>query len=339
MLNRVHITGGGLAGLSLGIALRRADVPVTLFEAGSYPRHRVCGEFVSGLTVPEWSELGLADVIAKAVRHDDAAWFCRDKIACIVRLPEPALAMSRYDLDAALAGKFCSSGGELRCGDRLSPVPSGEGWVIASGRARGRPRWLGLKAHYHGLDLAAGLEMHLGTSGYAGLARVGNDRVNVCALLKATRAAGGSRHDALPRRLREVGLVALAARLERAEVVSASVTGVTHFNCGWHRKPANELALGDRAAMIAPFTGNGMSMAFQSALAAAPWITAWARGDIGWTSATVAVGAELKRRFRRRMNWAAVLHPLLLNPGSQAVLRGMAGSRLLPFEWLFRRLR
>jgi 2-polyprenyl-6-methoxyphenol hydroxylase-like FAD-dependent oxidoreductase len=44
----VTIVGGGLAGLTLGIALRQHNVPVQLHEAGHDPRHRVCGEFTSG---------------------------------------------------------------------------------------------------------------------------------------------------------------------------------------------------------------------------------------------------------------------------------------------------
>jgi len=39
----VTIVGGGLAGLTLGVGLRRRQVPVTIIEAGHYPRHRVCG--------------------------------------------------------------------------------------------------------------------------------------------------------------------------------------------------------------------------------------------------------------------------------------------------------
>jgi 2-polyprenyl-6-methoxyphenol hydroxylase-like FAD-dependent oxidoreductase len=42
----ITIVGGGLAGLTLGIGLRRRGVPTTLWEAGHYPRHRVCGEFI-----------------------------------------------------------------------------------------------------------------------------------------------------------------------------------------------------------------------------------------------------------------------------------------------------
>ena len=45
----ISIAGGGLAGLSLGIALQSRGVSVTLHEASTYPRHRVCGEFISGV--------------------------------------------------------------------------------------------------------------------------------------------------------------------------------------------------------------------------------------------------------------------------------------------------
>jgi 2-polyprenyl-6-methoxyphenol hydroxylase-like FAD-dependent oxidoreductase len=47
MSESVTIVGGGLAGLMLGIGLRQRGVPVTVWEAGRYPRHRACGEFIS----------------------------------------------------------------------------------------------------------------------------------------------------------------------------------------------------------------------------------------------------------------------------------------------------
>jgi flavin-dependent dehydrogenase len=44
---QVAIVGGGLAGLSLSITLARAGLSVALVESGNYPRHKVCGEYVS----------------------------------------------------------------------------------------------------------------------------------------------------------------------------------------------------------------------------------------------------------------------------------------------------
>src|SRR5258706_428412 len=47
-VKRIHIIGGGLAGLSGGVARRQKNVPVPGGEPNPYPRHKVCGEFVSG---------------------------------------------------------------------------------------------------------------------------------------------------------------------------------------------------------------------------------------------------------------------------------------------------
>jgi flavin-dependent dehydrogenase len=43
----VAIIGGGLAGLSLSIDLKNRGYSVVVIEKGSYPRHKVCGEYIS----------------------------------------------------------------------------------------------------------------------------------------------------------------------------------------------------------------------------------------------------------------------------------------------------
>ena len=58
--NPITIAGGGLAGLSLGIALQSRGVHVTIHEASTYPRHRVCGEFISGVSEETLGTLGIA---------------------------------------------------------------------------------------------------------------------------------------------------------------------------------------------------------------------------------------------------------------------------------------
>src|SRR5688572_1083701 len=176
----VTIIGGGLAGLSLGIGLRQRGVPVTIYEAGHYPRHRVCGEFVSGDGQRILKRLGIP-----TGRAHTAAFFKAER-CWQFNLPEPALCISRYVLDKALADAFCAAGGKLICGTRFQC--DGEGTVRATGR-RLHPvengwRWFGLKAHVTGIELAADLEMHLVPNGYVGICRLPDGHFNVCGLFR-----------------------------------------------------------------------------------------------------------------------------------------------------------
>src|SRR5437016_11507561 len=165
----ITIVGGGLAGLTLGIGLRQHDVPVVIWEQGHYPRHRVCGEFISGRGQESLRRLELLELLIEggALYAKTAGFFSRDRGFPIHTLPQPAISLSRYELDALLGDRFKALGGELRCGAR-APLQSetAEGLVRASGRrvqADGDAdgwRWFGVKAHARGVMLSADLEMH-----------------------------------------------------------------------------------------------------------------------------------------------------------------------------------
>ena len=45
--NAITIVGGGLAGLTAAIHLSKIGYSVTLIEKNSYPKHKVCGEYIS----------------------------------------------------------------------------------------------------------------------------------------------------------------------------------------------------------------------------------------------------------------------------------------------------
>ncbi|MFT6498530.1 MAG: 2-polyprenyl-6-methoxyphenol hydroxylase-like FAD-dependent oxidoreductase, partial [Akkermansiaceae bacterium] len=78
-MKKIEIAGGGLAGLSLGIALRRFGIPVLLREASTYPRHRVCGEFINGVTENTLEVLGISPVFSDALRHRSTRWWMGDR--------------------------------------------------------------------------------------------------------------------------------------------------------------------------------------------------------------------------------------------------------------------
>lgn len=48
----VIIIGGGLAGLSSAIHLSKHDLSVLVIEKNSYPKHKVCGEYISNEVLP-----------------------------------------------------------------------------------------------------------------------------------------------------------------------------------------------------------------------------------------------------------------------------------------------
>ena len=74
-MNRpLRIAGGGLAGLSLGVALARRGVAVELHEALTYPRHRVCGEFISGVKRETLDRLGIGHLLDEGMPLSTASW-------------------------------------------------------------------------------------------------------------------------------------------------------------------------------------------------------------------------------------------------------------------------
>jgi len=165
---------------------------VTLLEAGHYPRHRVCGEFLSGRGQALFHKLGLEDKLARAgtIRATKARFFLRNRDLGEQLLPAPASCLPRYTLDDLLSREFKELGGQLRQDTRWRQAHRNapEGVVLASGR-RLRPvehgaRWVGLKAHFRGLLLLSDLEMHLFANGYIGLSRLSDNRVNVCGLFR-----------------------------------------------------------------------------------------------------------------------------------------------------------
>ena len=345
MTKPVQIVGGGLAGLTLGIGLRQRNVPVTICEAGQYPRHRVCGEFISGAGLQTLARLGLRQPLeeAGAVPARTAAFFDPANGTRPLELPEPALCLSRFTLDHLLAREFRRLGGELNESSRVE-IPAGtEGIVRATGR-RAQPeeggfRWFGLKAHARGVTLSADLEMHVSTHGYIGLCRIEGGAVNVCGLFRRGENRESEKQN--PREwLRGSPGSPLHQRLARAEFDETSLCSVAGLSLRPQRAlEHDECCVGDAVTMIPPITGNGMSMAFESAELAIGPLVAWSRGEVSWAAASRNVARACDAAFARRLRWARWLQTCLFTPALQRPLLILAGRSSWFWRWCFNHTR
>ena len=317
------IIGGGLSGLCLGIGLRRRGVPVRIIEAGTYPRHKVCGEFLSGQGRKALAALGIETHLTGALQACDVTFSLGASTTAVRALSSPALCISRWKMDAALAKMFASLGGELITAQRASTA-AGEGIVRATGRRpqaeEGGWRLFGLKAHAHGVTLGAGLEMHFTPRGYVGLCAVEDGRVNVCGLFRSREPVptlardwrgwlGGEPGSALHARLAE-------ARWDDASFSSVAALGLTPRRA----LLSKEMSIGDAVTMIPPVTGNGMSMACESAFAAIEPLAAWSAGRSSWDETRLTLSRQLDAKFASRLRTAAILQRMVIHPAARWVL-------------------
>src|SRR5258707_8474095 len=108
--------GAGPAGTAAAITASRAGAHVLLLERGRFPRHKVCGEFVSA------ESLGLLRTLL-ASRHvpllDEAIRISQGRLFLDGRtvttpIDPPAVSIARFDLDAALWESCIQCGTDAR---------------------------------------------------------------------------------------------------------------------------------------------------------------------------------------------------------------------------------
>jgi flavin-dependent dehydrogenase len=304
------VVGGGPAGSTVAAALAECGHRVLLLDKASFPRHKACSEYVNAGGAAILRELGLAGEVAAAGAHrmeamlvhaPNGSWFLADfGAAC---RGEVALGLSRYVLDRLLLERARAAGVEvverahvrsvLRDGERVSGVETlvngskqtlrgrlvigADGHHSAVARDLGVdaiPRWprkTGLVAHYRGVTgLDHRGEMHVAPGYYAGLAPLEDGLTNVAVVAGADKVASrsGSVEDFFAAALSNLRLV--AEKLAGAERVGG-IRGVGPL-ARRARRPVGDgyLLIGDAAAFLDPFTGDGIHEALRAALLAAP---------------------------------------------------------------------
>src|SRR5579871_748002 len=113
--DEVLVIGGGVAGCAAAIALRRNGRSVTLIEREPTPRHKVCGEFLSGEALVDLRALGI-DVVALGAVPIPRVRLATSRSAAEAPLPFPAASLTRKTLDTALIAEAIAAGVRVQRG-------------------------------------------------------------------------------------------------------------------------------------------------------------------------------------------------------------------------------
>lgn len=366
----ILVIGAGLAGTAAAITLARGGRAVTLVERDAVAKHKVCGEFLSGEALDLLRLLGVRPRELGAVPVG-AVRLCSGKRVVGADLPFPALSLSRFRLDAAMLAAARVAGVTVRSGVAVEAVkPRGEGWhaalgdgsavsvshiILATGKhdLRGLPRPAGVQGNMVALKmywqlapaqaeaLAGHVELFLHPGGYTGLQRVEGGAANFSALVNRRALARLGGWTGFLAALRRSSTHA-RERLDGAQPMLPKPLAVSPIPYGFVRREAlgdGLWAVGDQAAVIPSFTGDGMSIALYSGLRAA-------EGVLGGESARVfqrALHRELRPQVRRA---TALSLALVHRPSKELVmlaarcwpglLRGAARATRLPAAGLQR---
>ena len=280
------VIGGGPGGTSAAITAARGGARVLLLERGRFPRHKVCGEFVSheSLHLLKWL---LGDsrqaLLKKSLSLTESQLFL-DGRKIRVPISPAAASVARYDLDQAL---WCAAtnAGVTTLPETTAQPPQGDGpFVVATSagdfRARAvvnasgrwsnlkladrlssKARWLGLKAHFHSVESSFDpfVDLYFFDGGYCGVQPVrapdGTILLNACALVRPDSG------DTLAEVLRRHPALADRSRSWTPAFLSVSTFPVVH------RDPVPVSGticnVGDAAGFVDPFVGDGISLALR----------------------------------------------------------------------------
>ena len=257
----IRVLGAGPAGSAAAMAALQEGALVQLIDKARFPRHKVCGEFLSPEAAGVLDSLGLWNSFAAcgpaSIRRMLLVVGNSVKVG---PLPDTGWGCSRYALDDLLRASAISAGAETKRSilgdDRIDVMAIGRAYV-----SKRRERLFGFKAHFRG-PVDDAVELYFFDGCYVGVCPIEGGITNVCGLgpeelLGHYRFDYDSfilRSDALTQRLRPL-------RRVMNWLTAGPLVFCNHFG-DWSNGviyPA-----GDALSFIDPFTGSGIVSALIS---------------------------------------------------------------------------
>lgn len=302
----VVIIGGGLAGLIAAIHLKNHNQEVLVIEKNEFPKHKVCGEYISNEVVPYLESLGL-DIEALQPKHIDKLSFSLVSGKSVkTKLPLGGFGISRYELDQYLYNEAEKRGCQI-VQETVSDISfANDSFTISTNLSsykasivvgafgkrsnldvklernfiQKQSHWLGVKAHYK-VDFPDDLVgLHHFKGGYCGVSKIENNLVNICYLanyetFKQYKSIAEYENNVV-RQNPYLQDIFSRAILQFEKPLTISQVSFEEKNC----IEEHILMIGDTAGLIHPLCGNGMAMAIHSAKIAAELIISFTSGKI-----------------------------------------------------------
>jgi len=281
MIHDYVIIGGGVAGLSAAIRLTELGATPLLIESGSYPSHKVCGEFLSPECIPYLKKWGITPIEIRQL-------YLRTQSSQLsFTFPEPAGSLSHMTLDPLLMKYACLKGLDIRIETKVThfkpkeneydvhhiELSSGEtlkahSVLIATGRLNGLAsknllecEYIGIKAHFEGVPTENRLEMFAFSGAYLGISPIENNKHNVACLAKNKLVAERGGVEVFMQQLIKKHPLLQAYLPEDKRLFSWMTAPIPFFGFKTTPNWRDAYFIGDGAATIPPATGDGLSMA------------------------------------------------------------------------------
>lgn len=336
----VIIIGGGLAGLAAAIHLSKKGLKVTLIEKSEFPRHKVCGEYISNETLPYllWLDIDVLSLSPQKITSFE--FTTQNGRIAKVKLPLGGFGISRYLLDSTLYEKALSNGCQILKETVTDISFQNDEFSVATSNAKVSAKlvlgafgkrsnidqflardfitkkspWLAVKAHYSGTVPNDTVALHNFNGGYCGVSKVENDIINICYLADYATFKKYKNIEEYQKNVLYKNKY-LKSVFEKSTLLFDKPLTISQI-CFDKKQPVENhiLMIGDSAGLIHPMCGNGMAMAIHSAKIASELILDYHIGVIpSRNSLEKNYATEWKKHFGKRLTMGRLLSHALTN--------------------------